>query len=244
MPLVMPDLSKWVIKETKQPQTGKEFVLITNLKESGNTHELRPAEQYRRELENGEPFPIDLIIEDGTVRKRTTDDPGPFNDAEEVKGLEDLFMITRNGDLYSKRTERVASQTLNQNGYMYHVTKIGGRQGTNRAIRINREVAIAFNLNPENKPIVNHLNGVKADNRDTNLDWVTHQENVIHALETGLTPILHGTEVSNARFTAEQVREIRQLKGTMGLREIGRQYDCHHSLISDIVNGRSYQNVE
>lgn len=242
MPLVLPNLNEWVLTETKS-KDGQEFVLITRLKESGNEHELRPLEQFKRELENSDPFPIDLIIEDGTVRKRTANDPGPFNDAKPIVGLEDLFMVTRNGDLYSQRTNRVVSQNPTDGKYLHHITKIGGREGVNRAIKTSREVAKAFVPNPDNKPIVNHLNGVKIDNRDTNLEWATYSENSIHAVETGLLPVKYGPDRANARFDAEQVREIRQLRETIGPRALGRLFDCDHRTIIDLCNGKSYQNV-
>lgn len=67
---------------------------------------------------------------------------------------------------------------------MPHVTIYIDKKG--KRVKIHRLVANAFIPNPDNKPYVNHIDGIRSNNRVENLEWVTASENTRHAVDTGL----------------------------------------------------------
>lgn len=60
------------------------------------------------------------------------------------------------------------------------------KNNVGRIYKLHRLVTTAFVENPNNKPCINHKNGVKTDNNVDNLEWCTQRENVLHCIRTGL----------------------------------------------------------
>ena len=83
------------------------------------------------------------------------------------------YMISDQGIFYLKNG--VASHTkTNRAGY---IVASMYKSGTYAHQFVHILVATAFVPNPDKKPYVNHINGIRSDNRAENLEWVTAAEN-------------------------------------------------------------------
>lgn len=88
-----------------------------------------------------------------------------------IKGKE-RYSISENGDVRSDKTGRILKPHKGTAGY-YQIML--GRKTA--PLYVHRLVAIAFILNPNNLPQVDHINGNKLDNSVSNLRWVSASEN-------------------------------------------------------------------
>lgn len=111
----------------------------------------------------------------------------------------------RNFKCNSLRTPCILKLSTNTKGYI-RITLYGIIR---QHAQVHRLVATAFIPNPENKKEVNHINGIKTDNRVENLEWNTPKENVRHAWDNKLNHALKGDENGRSKLTKKEVLEIR-----------------------------------
>lgn len=94
---------------------------------------------------------------------------------------------------------------------------------------------------------VNHINGIKTDNRPENLEVVTSSENAKHAFKLGLSNPggVYGEKHGQAKLTVKDVREIRLLlKRGKTQSEIAKMYGVSRSAIKQIKNGVNWRKVD
>lgn len=101
-----------------------------------------------------------------------------------LKSLKFLYEINDEGILRNVKSKKIVHGHIENNGYVRVRIEnkcLGGIVRTS----IHQLVAEAFIPNPDNKPFVNHKDLNKQNNHVSNLEWVTHKENCMHAYLNG-----------------------------------------------------------
>lgn len=161
----------------------------------------------------------------------------------------DFYMVSNKGRIKSKNhrilngygaSERVLTLFANPRGY------IGLRlclNGKTRAFVVHRLVATSFISNPENKPHINHKDGVKSNNNVENIEWCTRKENMVHARDMGLLGDHSGENSGRNKLTNEQVLSMRAEYIKFKHQFLNKKYGVSNSQIAAIVSRKTWKHI-
>lgn len=152
-----------------------------------------------------------------------------------VRSVERKVKHWRGGLLTAK--SQINVPYLTKNGYL--INRIS-KQSVKESFLVHRLVAEAFIANPENKPQVNHINGIKTDNRVENLEWNTRSENITHADKNNLRN-LKGVNNSGAKLTEIQITAIRF--SNKSSKELSTIYGVSQSCINKIIKKVAWKHI-
>ena len=177
-------------------------------------------------------------------------------DWKDIPELDNLYKINSDGVVMSK--DRKVKSSIQKTGYRLHKGKIKHSQDNGNGYKqiyvqinkrrkilyIHRLVAQAFIPNPENKPNVNHINGIKSDNCVENLEWCTQAENQNHASENNL--LKKGEKSSLSKITKNQVLAIRRLNTInpkFNKSKVAVKLGIRDSTIHKIINRQIWKHI-
>lgn len=170
------------------------------------------------------------------------------------EGLED-YQISSKGRVKGFKglmKSRVTDGRYNKIGLRY-------KKGKQRMFLVHRLVAEHFIDNPLNKPEVNHIDGNKNNNNSENLEWVTREENVKHAIDNGLIKINPNKIVRSKKYekdisrleilrmnAEEKRRPIRVINKKLGIDkefesiyQAGISLECNEKTLRNVLKGRN-----
>lgn len=154
---------------------------------------------------------------------------------KDIVGYEGLYQISRNGvirslDKYLPMPNggeklvkgKILKPVYDRDGYVN--VKLS-KNGNIKKYQIHRLVAQAFIPNPDNLPVINHINEIKDDNRVENLEWCTAQYNSAYSLSKSIIQC-------NLNY-----EPIKQWKSII---DAERELNIHSTAIVRCCRGKSY----
>lgn len=159
-----------------------------------------------------------------------------------IKNYENRYMISDLGNIKSlkklhRNSEKILKPVIQTGGYC--AIDLGNGKKIKRFL-IHRLVAENFIENPLNKKQVNHINGIKNDNKLNNLEWVTASENQKHSILIGLRTT---KGIKNSQCKIKETDVLKILKDKRNYKKISLEYKISISTISDIKRGYSWTHI-
>lgn len=156
---------------------------------------------------------------------------------KDIDGYEDLYEVSSFGNVRGKKRGCILKGCKSTQGYLVLNLCKKGKSITNR---IHRLVAGAFLEKDKDTFVVNHLNGIKTDNRVSNLEWCSQSSNIKHSYDTGLSK--KGVYYTRSKLNKDQVVEIRELlTDKIPHRSIAAKFGVSRTTITMINTGKIYK---
>jgi hypothetical protein len=154
---------------------------------------------------------------------------------KKIEGFEN-YEVSNYGNVKSLKYNKI--RLLKQENVKGYLRVSLSKENKVKRFQVHRLVALSFIKNIENKPCVNHINGIKTDNTVENLEWVTYSENEKHSfnfLEK------KGNGILGRKIDIKELDNIKNLyKNGMYQKDIAIIYNVSNSCIQQILNGKRY----
>lgn len=156
---------------------------------------------------------------------------------KDVVGYEGIYKVSNYGNLISvKKNKRMS---LCQNLGYPRVSLCN--EGRKNNVNVHVMVMAAFVGKREEGIVINHINGIRSDNRLCNLEYCTQSHNCSWEFQSGRRS-LKGEKNTQSKLTESQVLEIVEIRkvNKTPYRQLAPMYDVHFTCISNIFNGHNW----
>lgn len=159
------------------------------------------------------------------------------------------YYATRCGKIWSTKTSKFMVGSVGKGKFAYH--NVGFLvNGKPKTLRSHRLIADAFGfLNRSPGMVINHINGIKTDNRVDNLECVTVSQNAQHSFDIGLQKKFLGDKSHRSKLTETQAREIlKKYKlisyGKSNAKALAEEYGVSKNAINDLLCGDTWPHLQ
>lgn len=144
------------------------------------------------------------------------------------------YRMNSDGEIVNILTGKVRKPVKHCTGY--NVVTLCNHNGT-KTLRYHRVAPETLIPNPENKEIVNHIDGVKTNNHPSNLEWCTAKENREHAVRMGLMSDGIGANNPACRYTREDgALMLEMVLSGAKLQDVTSHFKCNPTSVTRLIN--------
>ncbi len=178
---------------------------------------------------------------------------------KDVVGFEGKYRVSNLGNIFSipkeivigKNGGRVLRGGFNLKQYQLpnggHLrVYLADGSGKKKPLLVHRLVAIAFIENPDNQPVINHIDNNPSNNCVSNLEWCSIAHNNACSLATGTRRQGNqkGTANSNAKLNDTIVRAIRErFKNIGNASAVAKEFGINPRHALHIINGTMWSHI-
>lgn len=149
------------------------------------------------------------------------------------------FTIDTHGVITNTKTGNTLKPHKNCNGYMVVSLPIGQR-GKVKVVRLHKALAETFIPNPDNLPVVNHIDEDKSNYALSNLEWVTGKENVNKHLHIASQKDWF---INNRKLSDGDVMFIRNHSGKLSYKKLSNMFGVSTTTIRNVIRRISYADL-
>lgn len=150
------------------------------------------------------------------------------------------YIAFPSGHILNLHGKEIIGAVNNKRGYRHVI--INGKN-----VDVHRIIGLLFVDNPNSYNVINHINGIKTDNRACNLEWCTYSYNTIHAYVNGLEQKQFGEKHHAHKLTSDSVKYIKKVyqkrHPLFGAVALANKFNVDRTTILDVIRGKTWRNV-